>query len=255
MPSFFSSLFGGGKDGTPAVNPNAPRPNPQPEDRGFSQNNPAANPATVPPSGTSQPTTEPISPLDEFKTLWQPNKTADGKPIPETPNPLNQPLLNTDSGKLAEASRKMNFTTGVDPQLVQKALSGDAEAFMTVLNHSTQNAFMAAAQLSTNMVEGAAKTNNSRFDSSLDERFKKFLAAQERSTNPILSHEAVAPIVDVYKSQLLKKYPEKTAGEIHQMAEQMMTNFATELLKSNEKKQQAESGSSTKDPFDFTAWG
>jgi hypothetical protein len=232
------------------------QPGGAPQDR-FPQNNPNADPRNgIPPSGSAQPTNppEPISPLDQFKDVWQPKRDEKGNVISE-PNPLAQPLITSDPAKFAEAARKMNFTNGIDPAVVAKALGGDAEAFMSILNQSNQNAFMAASQLSTNMVEGAAKTNNSRFESVLQDKFKEFMVRQEQTENPVLQHAAVSPMLDLAKQQLMRKHPDKTAGQIQQMAEQMLGDFADAYTGNKTQQTQQRENPNQSDPFDFSKFG
>ncbi len=232
------------------------QPGGAPQDR-FQQNNPNADPRNgVPPSGTAQPTNqqEPISPLDQFKDVWQPRKDEKGNVISE-PNPLAQPLLTTDPAKFAEAARKMNFTSGIDPAVATKALAGDVDSLMALINQSSQNAFMAASQLSTNVVENAAKTNNSRFESVLQDKFKEFMVKQERTDNPVLQHEAVAPMLDLAKQQLMRKHPDKTAGEIQGMAEMMLGNFADAYTGNKTQQTQQRENPNQSDPFDFSKFG
>lgn len=261
--SIFSDIFSGvknrGASSEPVVhnNPHAANPGqpPNPRDR-VPENNPNANPAIVPGNNESQPTNkpnEPISPLDTFKDIWQPPKDAKGEPIVQA-NPLAQPLITNDPVKFAEQARKMNFAAGLEPALVAKALGGDVDSLMQVLNQTSQNAFMSAAQLSTSMVEGATKTNNSRFESVLEQKFKEYLVGQERTANPILSHEAVSPMLDMAKQQLMRKHPDKSASEIQQMAETMMGNFA-EAFTGNKTQKAAEQKGGAFDPYDFSTYG
>lgn len=239
-----------------ATQPPAPPQQPTGPGSSMQPHQPNADPnkiAQIPDNGTgnapAQKTEqEPISPLDQFKDIWQTPTTKDGK---QPVDPLTQPLLNTDPAKLAEAAKKMDFTQSIPPDLMQKALAGDANSLAQVINASAQAAFMASAQLNTQLVEGAVRQNNDRFSSTLEDRFRKHLVDNTRSENPVLNHPAAAPMLDLAKRQLLSKYPDKTPTQINQMAEQMFTEFATALTgETSRQKQQSNGGGH--DPYDFS---
>lgn len=243
-----TAFTGGNNQPIAHVQGNAQQPAPNPNDR-VQQNNPGADPNAVPGNNGSKPTVDPtISQLDQFGDLWK-TPVADPKAV----DPLTQPLLNYDATKFAVEARKMNFTAGIDPALVSKALGGDAQALMDVINHSTQNAFTAASQLSTNLVEGAAKTNNSRLTPLMQSKFKEFMLEQSRTDNAVMQHPSVAPMLDLAKRQLLAKHPEKTASEIHSLAEQYVQDFATAMSADTTRRTQQSSRPSN-EPTDFSSW-
>lgn len=235
----------------PGVNQQQPQPQPNPNDR-VPQNNPGGDPNNgVPPNNSSQPTKDPIiSQLDQFGDLWKTPAVDPKAPV----DPLTQPLLSYDPAKFATEARKMNFTQGLDPALITKALGGDAQALMDVINHSTQNAFISASQLSTNLVEGAAKTNNSRLEPRFEKQFKEFMLTQSRTEDPVMQHPAVAPMLDLAKRQLLSQHPDWNAQQVHQAAEQYVTEFATAFT-GNKNRKAEQVNSNVDDPQDFSKWG
>ena len=203
-------------------------------------------------NGTANPTdpaAPPISPLDVHKDIWNTPQLKDGQ---QPVDPFAQPLLSTDPAKLTEAARKMNFAQGIDPALVQKALSGDPQALLTAINTASQNAFLAASQLTTQVTEGAVTANNKRVDSVLENKFKEYLVQQQRSDNPVLQHPAAAPMLDLAKKQLMQTHPDKSPTEIHRMAEGFLSDFASTLTTA--KTNTAASKNGVADPSDFSGW-
>lgn len=220
-----------------------------PADKNKPQLNPAANPAYVPPNNQSNPTTppEPISPLDAFKDLWK-TTTPNGK---APTDPFAQPLLNADPAKLAEATSKLNFSSAVPEDVLKKALAGDHTALAQAINIAAQQAFLASSTLSTQMVEGATKTNNGRMDSVLEAKFKNYLVNNERSENPVLQHASAAPMLDLAKRQLLTQHPDKSPQEIQAMAENYLVSFGQELM-GQKQKNEAKAANPGPDGFDFS---
>lgn len=254
--SIIGDLFRGNR-GTPVAPPAPPvvhnQPMGNPAD-GNKQMNPASpNALPVPSNGTANPNVDPspISSLEPFKDLWKTPTTADGKPKPD---PFAQPLLNNDPVKFAEATKQLNFAGSIPDDLVKKALAGDIGSLKEAINLAAQTAFQASSQLNTSLIESASQTNNKRVDSVLENKFREFLVKQERSDNPVLNHSSAAPMLDLAKRQLLSQHPDKSPTEIHKMAEQYLTSFASSITGEAQAREATVNGAKP-DPFDFSNFG
>lgn len=228
-----SSIFSGGSSST--NNPQGPAPQnfmPQqgqnqpplqqqlPNGQGTSVlENPAATttqnqPMQIPHASTpADQTPQKASPLDDFKDLWS-------NPPVDPANPKKgPPTLNTDPQKIAEAAKKLNFSRSVDPALVQKALAGDQQAFMNVLNNVAQQTFALAAQAATQVVGRHTDNVREHIMSELPSHLKSF-AAQDNllSENPAFSNPAVQPLVLAVQEQLARKFPEATSDQLRKHA-------------------------------------
>lgn len=207
--------------------------------------NPGANPATVTnqPSGTAAnaPAVKTL-PLDEFKDIWQPTATDPNA------DPFSKPLLTHDPAKLSEAVSKMNFMDGVDPGLVTKALAGDAQALIQVVNAAAQKSFAASTQLNSNMLETSFKTNNERVNSTLPKKVREAQINSMQSENPVLNHAAAAPMLDMAKRAISNKNPDLSPAQVQARAEQYISDFAGSLTT----QQQTAAKPTGPDPFDFS---
>jgi hypothetical protein len=199
-----------GGTGTPnPAGPNDPA-------RGLDLSNPGAGGLGSPDGGVKNPTEGkgPDSPLDAFTDLF----TIDPKkPVPK--DPLAEPLLKLDPKTLGEAVAKMDFTKNLPPDLVAKALQGDANAFAQALNGATRASFMQITQMVTGLIEGAVRTNNGRYDSALESRFRTFQLNSSTSTNKALEHPAAKPVVAALKSSIAQMHPELSAADVQKRAE------------------------------------
>lgn len=206
--------------------------------------NPGADPANasqVPNGGAAnQPAPQP-TPLDEFKDIW---KTV---PAKEGEDPFSKPILTHDPAKLKEAVGKMNFMDGVAPELLTKALAGDAQALTQVINTAVQKSFEAGVGLQTSMIEGSFKTNNERVNSTLPKRIREQQIDSTKSTNPILNHEATAPMLDMAKRAIMNQNPGLNASEVQARAELYITNFGESL-----QGQKQADATPKYDPYDFS---
>lgn len=177
------------------------------------------------------------SPLDEFKELWHTDKDS------ETPNPFAEPLFKVDATKLQEATGKMDFTKSVSPEVLQKALSGDATALQEALNKSNQAVFLQAANMMTGLIESAMKQNNGRMEQALPSKLKDYQLRNTPINNPVLQNPAVQPLVDALKFQISAKHPDMSPADVAAKAEAFMVHvsdsFQTEKTSKTEQKQKA----------------
>lgn len=212
----------------------------------MGQNNPGADPANLPaPQNQQTPPAEPPNPLDAFKDLW---KTDPNATPPQ--DPLAQPLFNTDPAKIREAAGKIDFLGQVPQDVMAKVQSGDQQALLQVINFVAQKSFATATELNAATHEQAYARTTERWQQALPNRVKELQVNSIQSDNPVLSHPAAAPMLDMTKRQLQMKHPDKTPQEIHRMAESYLTDFA-KSLNPNTPATQPESSGGT----DWEKWG
>lgn len=178
------------------------------------------------PNGGGQGNT---SPLDKFSSLWK-NSNVDekGQPI-QSVDPFSQPLLNADPTKIAEAASSHDFTRSIPPELMQKAMSGDAGSMVQIINHVGQQSLAVAAQLSTATAEYAGKGVQSRFDQAFESRYRKQQLQQQKSTNPVLNHPNAAPLLQMLRNQAASNNPGWSPEECSQWAESYIMDMSGEL--------------------------
>lgn len=205
--SFLSSIFNPAS-GTPG-NGAAPLPNPALGATPAPQPtpNPAPAPApVVPPSPTSE--------LDKFTAMWQNATTSDGKPLPPVVDPLTQPIFNFDPAKIQESASKMDFTTGIDPAVAQKALSGDVTALSDVINSAVRAAVVGMTLSNGRLINDAVVSNNQRVANSLPTHIRQTQLLDSTLDNPVFNHPAVQPLVTAMKQTEFQKNPNKPVAEI-----------------------------------------
>lgn len=166
------------------------------------------------PDGSAKPKPG-SSPLDAFADLFK----IDDKNQPPV-NPLSQKLMDFDIQKFGAAVSKMDFTRTLNPELVQKALGGDATAFNQALNQAMQGNFAATMQMVVNVMEQAFNKNNGRFESVLGDRFKKFQLDFSRPENKALQHPAAQPVLKAMREHISSTNPGMSPDEISRKAEE-----------------------------------
>lgn len=176
--------------------------------------------------GTAAESPEQKSPLDDFTAIFNIDPKTQGED-PEAA--LTSPLFNYDATKMQEAASKMNFAQGIDQELAQKAMGGDAAAFMQVLNAVGQNAFVQSAQLNSSVTEQGINTRLAAFDKVLPTRISAANTNELLNNDPTLNHAAVQPLMKAMLEQTTKAYPNASTAERLDMVKQYMSQVAQTL--------------------------
>jgi hypothetical protein len=186
------------------------------------------------------PNGNPSNPLDPFVDLMTPKKeVVDARNAQKTQQeaPLFGDQFTPDNIK-AHVS-KTDFMAGADPEVVQKALSGDVQAFGQVINAAVQNAVATSIQMSQGMVEHGVKAGSERFGSTLDSRFRNFQLNSQTSKNPALQHPIGKALLSTVARQIAEANPKMSPEDVTAKSEEMFTQFAGMLAP-----QKAEDGKS-----------
>lgn len=247
MAGFISNLLGVGNNGT-AVNP--------PPNAAAGPIPTAPAPAPVPgapaPAPSPTPAPAPGSALDQFKDLWQNPTNAEGKPVVYT-DPLAQPVLQFDPAKIQESAAKLNFTSGLAPELLTKALSGDVQAFADILNSVARAAVTGVTVNTGQVVNAALATQSQRLQEALPSHVKRVQLAQQPVDNPILEHPSVQPLMNALKQAEFNKNPSADPAEVHKKVSDYLVTFASTLVNNDPKTvQQAQQKAAGE--MDWDAW-
>lgn len=213
-----------------------PKPATGPGDGDPNKNNLVPNDTTIKPDGTG-PTAIPAagdgdkSPLDGYKELWQTAET-DAKPLQLTPS------LKTDPAKLVEAAKGVDFTKGMNTELLAAAGKGDTAALGQLINEAAQQGYAQSALATTKIVEAALNEQAKMFQATIMPEIlrRNNVGLKLREDNPIFSNPAVAPILKGLEAQLMVKHKNATPEEISQHAKNIFSGMAEEFVKSSGKK-------------------
>lgn len=264
LPSIMS-LFGGKPTPDQQISPPSQTPAPGSVEAQVANanGNPTVPSATTPTSNGSVAAIPAIpqgdgSPLANFADLWKTDTTQN------LGNQSLVPTFNLDPKGLMEGASKINFTNHISQELVQKAMSGDAAAFLDVINQASQfgfaNATMASGELVKNSLGSAQDIlkGNILPAAMRDNQISQAINAE----NPIFQNPAVAPMLNTLRQQLSVKYPTSPPQEIANMAARYLSDMSTAIVSSRggtvitkEQQQQQNANSFTKQPEqDWTSY-
>jgi hypothetical protein len=221
---------------TPASPPAAPPAQP------TAQNNPSAVPQGA------ESTQALTSPLDPFKDVWSPAAAQ-----AQSADPFAAPYLQLDEGKLAQGLQQVDFTRGMNPELLQKAMSGDAQAFMETLNHVSRATLQQSTRLQTATTESALRTHSERVKGFIPDAVRQSNLQSQPISNPALAHPSVEPMLRVLRGQIAQQNPNMTPQEVASRAENFFTSAAQAVnMHSPETAQRTAAAAKEDAKYDFT---
>lgn len=179
------------------------------------------------PAGTDTAGKAGKSGLDVFSDLFQTDPNA---PKPEP----GQPLFNVSKEKMMESARKQDFKESVTAEQAAAIAAGGPEAvhtLMEIINTVSQNVYAQSAFTTTKLIENALDRSKFAKTDDIDSRIRSSSVSNSlREENPLFSNPAVAPMLDMVKSQMLVKFPQATTAEIADMSKNYLTAFAEAAL-------------------------
>ena len=197
--------------------PQAPKPGELQAPTVISSPTNANLPVTPPAAGAANPDTPP-SPMDGFSKLWENDPTKTSTPAP---------LFDIDPTKFAEAVKTADFTKMLPPDLMAKALAGDAAALGAAMNGVAQQVFSHQTMATTKLIEQALDKRDKSLRDSMPGMVRSARVSDNLADLPLYKHEATRPLIAALEAQLSSKYPQATAAQITEQAQKYISEFAT----------------------------
>lgn len=227
-------MFRPQQQAAPAAQPNAPVPNMGPSGTGpLAPTGDATQQQNQ--NQQQQQQQEPKSPLADFTDFWKDTPLADGEQAqPNWDDPSSiVPGMKIDPKKMFEAAQRIDFAKVMPAEKVKAALAGDAVAFGDCMNAVVHSAYANMAMSTSRIVEASLKQMAPKLFAALPSHIRKHVVSDTVNTdNPIFQDPAVAPMLEMVKSQMQMKFPKASAKEISDKAKQYVSGFAETVTKS-----------------------
>lgn len=139
------------------------------------------------------------------------------------------PAFAIDPKVLGDIASKQDFMQGLDPQLMQRATSGDTAALMEIIQASSRNAYRTAIEhggMLTDKFVGAREEHSAK---GLGSRVKQELTTHALSDSPTQMHPVVRQQLSEIASRLSKQHPDASPGEIASMAKDYISQLSQAL--------------------------
>lgn len=209
------------------VNPNVPA---------VSANTPVGPDGKMP--GTNQ---VPVNPLDAYSKLY--DNANKGTEV--------APTFALEGKVLDEVSNSLDFTGSVAPELMQKALSGDGQALLQIMNHVGQQAYKTSLNHGTHLTDKFVNARSSYDLKAVGSRVKSELTNSALSSAPNYEHPVVRQELMRVANAMQSQNPDSTPQQIADAAKQYVTDLYSAInpVKPDAAKEKADAGTDWNEYF------
>ena len=200
----------------------------------------SANPPAAGPDG-KMPGTDPNNqnPLDVYSKMFDnANNNSD----------IQAPTFKIDPKVLSEVSGKMDFTKGINGEVLQKATSGDVNALLDIIKTVGQNSYRAAIEHNTALTDTFLTTRGDFEKKSLERGVKSQLTASELSNAPNYNHPVVKAELNRIANQFAAANPDASPQEVAKAAQKYISDLQSAL------NPEAKKGSSEEGEMDWSKY-
>lgn len=185
---------------------------PQQEQKGLSDPNPPVDENGKIP-GSEQIT---VNPLDAYNKMYEnANKASEMEP----------PKFAIDRKVLDEVSSGLDFTQGINPDLMEKALSGDTKALLEVIQSVGRNAYKASLEHVTALTD-VHLNQRAEFDSKrLNQSIRQQLTSEALSSIPNYTHPRVKAELNRIASTFAAANPDASPKQIAEEARKYLAEL------------------------------
>lgn len=192
-----------------------------------------------PPPSTDQtgkmPGTSPVAenPLDVYKKMFE-NANSNSS--------IEAPSFSLDPKVLGDVSKKMDFTQGVDPDIMQKASSGDVQALMEVVRTVGQNSYRAALEHTTALTDTHLKQRGEYESKKLDVGVSKRLTENALSSAPNYNHPVVKSELNRIAGQISASNPDASPQQVAEAAQKYLSDLFAAINPASTQNKQEDTG-------------
>lgn len=122
------------------------------------------------------------NPLDAYQKMFENASKNSG---------IQAPSFAIDPAVLSDVSSKMDFTKGINPELVQKATAGDANAMIQLIQETGRNAYRASLEHATKLTDTHLGQRSEYESQRLQKGVKEQLTSDALSSNTNFNHPVV----------------------------------------------------------------
>lgn len=204
------------------ANNNQQQQNQNPADPSNQQQNNQTQNNLKPANGNNQNANpnEPANPLDVYGKMFDNPQSNDDAP----------PNFAIDPKVMDQVVGSQDFMKGINPELMQKATSGDINALMELMQHSSRSAYRAAIEHGGVLTDKFVGAREQYGQKKLPDVLKSHLTEQQLAANtPNYKHPVVKQQLKDIASRLQRTHPDAQPQEIAEMAKDYLQQLMTAI--------------------------
>jgi hypothetical protein len=198
----------------------------QPQNNGGQNNGQQPQGPGTQPNGQGQgnpqntQTEQKVNPLDQFNKMWDTSTQG------QTEAP---PSFSIDDKVLDSVAGQQDFTKGIDPSLIQKAMAGDAQSMMEIMQSIGRNAYRSSLQHSGLLTDKFVSARESHSEKGFSNKVRKELTTTALADTPNFSHPVVKKQLTMIAQQFASQHPDASPQEIAKMSKDYLQELATAI--------------------------
>jgi len=160
------------------------------------------------------------NPLDVYKKMFDnANNSSD----------IQAPSFSIDPKVLTDVSKKMDFTRGVNPELLSKATSGDVNSLLEIIKTVGQNAYRASIEHTTALTDTHLKTRGEFETKRVEDGVRKQLVSANLSSAPNYAHPVVKSELNRIAGQFAAANPDASPQQVAEAAQKYLMDLHSAL--------------------------
>lgn len=152
------------------------------------------------------------NPLDAYSKLWD-NPTTEGDKAPS---------FSIEDKVLGEVAGKQDFMKDLNPELMKKALGGDVESLMSLMNDMGRNVYRTALGHQSMLTGKFVDAREAHNEKGLSKKVRGELTDHALGAIPNASHPAVRKQLKMLAEGFQRQHPDAAPQEIAEMAKKFM---------------------------------
>lgn len=166
-------------------------------------------------------------------------------------NPEAAPSFSLDDKILSEVAGSQDFMKGINPELMQKATSGDVSAMFEIMHSVSRNAYKASLSHGSKLTEGFIGSRESFNEKGFGKKVRGELTVNALTGTPNFQNPVVRKQLIKIAEGLQMQHPDAAPEEIANMAKEFVTELSNAIKPATENA--AEEGGQKQDT-DFNKW-
>jgi len=154
------------------------------------------------------------------------------------------PQFALDEKALSTAASSLDFMKGIDPQLKERAMTGDATAIMELIAHGSRQAYQHALSHSSTLTGKFTDAREAYNSKSFSGKVRNELTVNALTGTPNYSHPVVRKELIRVSKEIQAQNPDASPQEVADQARQYLTEISGALNPTNTAQEQQSKGKS-----------
>lgn len=212
--SFLASVFGNKQPNTQPAQP-VQTPHGMPANSNNNSNIQGPGTGSEPKGTQAAPPVAPQDPMDAYIKMFD-NSSVKNEVAPQ---------FSLDDGVLDSVANNLDFMQGIDPELMQKATSGDINSIMQLMQASNRNAYKTIMKHQSGLTDKFIGLREQHNDKNFSSKIRGELTVNELSANSGQQHPVVRTQLIEIAKKMQQQNPDASPQEIARASKEYVNDL------------------------------